>query len=118
MCELTGMEHTVRRFRFRVRGRGVVVECDARIVDSPGDERLLQAWLSTPEHPHLLLEVGPVHTDAAAFTLFRQLCAHRELEPLEARAYGPRGPGEWGPFPEAASTETTPAIEAKKKTRK
>jgi hypothetical protein len=40
------------------------------------------------------------------------------LEPLEVRAYGPRGPGEWGPFPDVASSETTPANEARKKTRK
>jgi hypothetical protein len=95
------MEHAVRRLRFKVRGRGAVVECDARIVDSPGDAHLLQAWLSTPEHPHLLLEVGPVATDPELFSLFARLCAHRDFEPVEVRWVDARSATAWMPFADA-----------------
>ena len=98
------MEHAVRRLKFKVRGRGTIVECDARIVDSPGDAHLLQAWLSTPEHPHLLLEVGPVPTDAELFSLFARLCAHRDFEPSEVRWVDARGATAWIPYADALTS--------------
>lgn len=95
------MEHAVRRLKFKVRGRGATVECDARIVDSPGEAHLLQAWLATPEQPHLLLEVGPVTTDAELFSLFTRLCAHRDFEPVEIRWIDPRSGTTWMPYADA-----------------
>jgi len=112
------MEQTVTRLRFRIQGRGLTVETEGRIVASPEGTHLLQVGLSSPEHAHMLLEVGPVDAEAALWPLFRTLCEYRSYQALDYRRVGARGPGDWEPLPDAASPASTggpgPAAAGKK----
>lgn len=98
------MEQTVQRLRFRIGGRGTVAETDGRIVTSPDGTVVLQVTYSTPEQPHVLLEVGPVDAEARLWPLFWKLCEYKSFVPHEYRATGARGLGEWQPVPGAPGT--------------
>lgn len=113
------MEQTVTRLRFRILGRGLTVETEGRIVASPDGTHLMQVGLSSPEHAHILLEVGPTETEAALWPLFRTLCEYRNYQALEYRRVGARGPGDWEPLPDAATPAATSGpAPAGKKSRK
>lgn len=103
------MEQTVTRLRFRLAGRGTTAETEGRILENPDGTRILQVGCSTPEHPHILLEVGPVETEAALWPLFQRLCEYRNFQPLEYRRVGARGPGDWEPLPTAPEAKAGPA---------
>ena len=107
------MEQTVTRLRFRLAGRGTTTETDGRILVSPDGTRLLQVGYFTPEHPHVLLEVGPVASEAALWPLFRQLCDYKSLQANEYRRWSARGFGDWEALPGEVPPE--PAATKKRK---
>lgn len=107
------MEQTVTRLRFRLAGRGTTAETDGRILENPDGTRLLQVGYFTPEHPHVLLEVGPVKTDAALWPLFRALCEYKNLQATEYRRWGARGFGDWEAVPGDAPAAPAPAKKRK-----
>lgn len=108
------MEQTVTRLRFRIAGRGVTMETEGRIVHSPDGTHVLQVGCSTPDHPHILLEAGPVSQETALWGLFHKLCDYKNFQALEYRVQGPRGLGDWQAVPGLA-TEPAPTPPGKKK---
>ncbi len=109
------MEQTVQRLRFRIVGRGTTAETDGRIVSTPEGTHLLEVRYSTPEQPHVLLEVGPVDKEAKLWPLFRKLCDYKSFVPQEYRVFGPRGPGDWQPVPGAPDEAAAAAPAAAKR---
>ena len=112
------MEQTVTRLRFRLAGRGTTIETEGRIVHNPEGTHVMQVGYSSPEHAHILLEVGPVSAESKLWPLFRRLCEYRNLLATEYRTVGPRGPGDWQPVPggdEPAAGASAPTGGKKKK---
>ncbi len=91
------MEPHVDRYTFRLQLRKQTGEYDARVIERDGAFSL-QVWMSTPEQPDILLEVKPVRDGEKIWPLFRALCVHRGVVPLERRRRdGALGP--WEPIP-------------------
>lgn len=91
------MERQVERYTFRLQSRKQTGEYDGRVLIDDG-LFTLQIWMRTPEQPNILLEVKALPERAALWPLFRVLCEHRGVVPLEMRSTdGALGP--WEPIP-------------------
>lgn len=90
------MERSVQRYQFRLSWRGQTFVSSGRILEGE-EERTLQLWMRSPEHPTILLEVVDGDDDEDLFRRLHLIAGYRGVDVL---GYRPESDvGEYRPVP-------------------
>ena len=99
------MERSVQRYQFRLNWRNQTFVSSGRIVEGE-DERTLQVWMRSAEHPTILLEVIDGRDLDDLWSRLHKVAGYRGINVLGFKIEGSRD--EWAPLPHGPTEVTLP----------